>query len=70
MKIFCQIWQCVNLGLLLIWGVSGVYLEEMIELSGLVELSVIELTSADCIAGHQVPIFSYFSQHTPIFPIF
>ena len=22
------------------------------------------------IAGRQVPIFSYFSQHTPIFPIF
>ena len=28
------------------------------------------MLSAKRVSGRQVPIFAYFSQHTPIFPIF
>ena len=38
----------MNKGFFLTKGVNGVYPEEMVELSRLVELPVVELTSANC----------------------
>ena len=46
-KIFCRICWGVKLGLFLTLGVSGVCPEEMVKLTGLVELLVVELTGAN-----------------------
>ena len=46
---FSRICWGVELGLLLTPGVNGVSAEEMVEISGLVEQLVIELTRTDCI---------------------
>ena len=53
---------------------TGVYVVDDQE-QVLLELSFPEITAVSSsrlvmITGRQVPIFSYFSQHTPIFPIF
>ena len=47
-KMFGQIKQGVELRVAFKMGVSGVCSGEMVELSGLVELPVVELSRADC----------------------
>ena len=49
-KIPVEFGRLLNLELLVVWGVNGVCPDEMVELSMLVELPVVELSGADCIS--------------------